>query len=75
MHFTYYLLLLFQVIRLIYAGIGKVDVPSGCAFKIPSHLFYTPEVEGRPLQIFLEIKILDITNVPDKGGSYEMVVK
>ena len=71
----YYLLLLFQVIRLIYAGIGKVDVPQGCALKTPSHLYDTPEVEGRPLQIFLEIKILDVTNVPDVGGSFEVVVK
>lgn len=72
MYLTHYLLLVFNLSRLISAA---WIVPSGCSLNIPDHVRKQPEAGGSPLVIFVDLKVLDVTNVPDKGGSYEIDLK
>ena len=73
MHLTDYLLLVLPLGRLICAS--NWDLPPGCVLKRPQIIYGRPAAEGNPLLIFIELKVVDVTNVPDKGGSYEMDIE
>ena len=42
----------------------------GCHLKIPNHVKDHLEAEGEPLQIRIIMEILQIRDVPDRGGSF-----
>ena len=48
---------------------------TGCTLAVPKHVGIQKEAEGKPLAIFVDMKLLGVRDVPDSGGSYEMDVK
>ena len=52
---------------------GKVKV--GCRLEVTEYVGLQKETKGKPLVIFVDLKLLGVRDVPDSGGSYAMDVK
>ena len=77
MYLTNYLLLILHL-QISFSEALKGKPKIGCNIGVPKHVGVQKEASGdhgKPLIIFVDIKVLSIRDVPDSGGSYAMDVK
>ena len=73
MHLTHYLMLVLNLWSLLSAA-----EKAGCRLEVPEHVGMQKEANtdpGKPLVIFVDMKLLGVRDVPDSGGSYAMDIK
>ena len=46
-----------------------------CALEVPSAVKKQKEALGKPLVIYVDVKLLGVRDIPDRGGSYSVDVK
>ena len=71
---TYYLLLVLHL----WISLSSAKPKIGCNLEIPKIVGVqkeAPRDTGKPLIIFVDVKVLSVRDVPDSGGSYAMDVK
>ena len=78
MYLTHYFLLVLHLSILspaLSAPPWKSMVEDTCSLIIPNHVRNQTKPGGKPLIIFVHMKVLGVRNVPDSGGSYGLDVK
>ena len=46
-----------------------------CALEVPSEVKKQKEPLGEPLIIYVDVKVLGVRDIPDRGGSYSVDIK
>ena len=58
-----------------YLGYGCSNLDAGCTLKMPDSVKKEQEAVGKPLKINIDLKVMDVRDIPDQGGSYGIDIK